>query len=185
VVRLRIDLSGFWLHCVGDWSLKFLCGGGDAFVTKHRRFERCEMILQEPFLTKVVNICDGDTITVAAWGQKVRIRIAWIDAPEDGQPGSREAREELKGLILDGLVKVQIMEADCYGRYISRVWTEEGKEINEAMLASGWAVYYAPKFRSEYHQRVEREARERRVGVWGFHGFQMPKAFRQAKRRRR
>jgi micrococcal nuclease len=143
------------------------------------------MILQESFLTKVVKICDGDTITVQELGKNVRIRIAWIDAPEDGQPGCREAREELKGLIGGGLVKVQTMETDCYGRYISRVWTEKGKDINEAMLESGWAVYYAPKFKSEYHQRIEREARERGVGVWGFHGFQFPKAFRQAKRRRR
>lgn len=143
------------------------------------------MILQEPFLTKVVKICDGDTLVVLALGEKIRIRLAWIDAPEDGQPGCREAFEEMKGLIGGGPVLVSTLSEDCYGRYISRVWNDRGKEINEQMLVSGWAVYYAPKFKSEYHQRVEREARERQVGVWGFHGFQMPKAFRQAKRRRR
>ncbi len=41
------------------------------------------------------NVIDGDTIRIDG----VRVRLFGIDAPERGQPGSREATEHLRRLI--------------------------------------------------------------------------------------
>jgi endonuclease YncB( thermonuclease family) len=44
---------------------------------------------------RVVRVSDGDTITILASGNReVRVRLAWIDAPEKG----RDSQTSLAGL---------------------------------------------------------------------------------------
>jgi endonuclease YncB( thermonuclease family) len=41
----------------------------------------------ESFIGKVVNVSDGDTVTVPDENKRIRVRINGIDAPEKGRKG--------------------------------------------------------------------------------------------------
>ena len=76
---------------------------------------------------EVVNVSDGDTITVRANGKEDRIRFCGIDAPEvshgnkSGQPLGDESRQMLRSLIgaAGNQVIVSSVERDRYGRLVA------------------------------------------------------------------
>jgi endonuclease YncB( thermonuclease family) len=51
------------------------------------------------YLGKVLAVADGDTFTMDSDGEKVRVRICGIDAPERGQPGYGQAAGVLANMI--------------------------------------------------------------------------------------
>ena len=51
----------------------------------------------------VLSVGDGDTITITNGAQKIRVRLACIDAPETSQtPYGMESRQALQKLLLIG-----------------------------------------------------------------------------------
>ena len=93
----------------------------------------------------VESVYDGDTLQVITpEGTKLRVRLAWIDAPETakpqipGQPYGREAAEYLRRLVLGQTVTVHIVDTDRYRRMVAIVICGE-MNINEAMIAAGLA----------------------------------------------
>ena len=86
-------------------------------------------------------IADGDTLEV----DSIRIRLALIDAPEQGQPGSVEARDFVTRLCpVGGRATVDqddIQLTDNYGRVIAVVWCS-GKNLNAELIHAGLAKIY-------------------------------------------
>lgn len=116
-------------------------------------------------LTGYARLIDGDSFTLA--GDEVR--LDGIDAPEGRQTCTREgkswpcgevARRELARLIGGRQIACGGVRRDQHGRVLARC-RAGGIELNEAMVRSGYAVSFGPRYR-----RVEREARERRSGLW-------------------
>jgi micrococcal nuclease len=61
----------------------------------------------------VLSIGDGDTITINQNGEKVKVRLGWIDAPEMKQaPYGEAARNQLKSLLPIG-IPITVREIDC------------------------------------------------------------------------
>ena len=52
---------------------------------------------------KVTKIIDGDTFETASW--KKPVRLANVDAPKKGKPGSAKAKEALRKMIQGEEVK--------------------------------------------------------------------------------
>ena len=84
-------------------------------------------------------IIDGDTIDVAIdvgfhFSTRQRLRLLDYDTPERGEPGFREASDQLATLLAagDGRLTVSTVRQDSFGRWLSRV-TCAGVDINEAM----------------------------------------------------
>ena len=134
---------------------------------------------------------DGDGLTFAepdGEGNRVRLRLWGIDAPEfPRQPLGFEAREQLIALIAapGGVrrkgrnvevtvkagvtarvhrvgIKGEVKESDKYGRTLVSLHDAEGRCINEAMVASGFAWRY---FDDGAYSEAQRKAEAAMVGV--------------------
>ncbi|MDR0828336.1 MAG: thermonuclease family protein [Desulfovibrio sp.] len=71
----------------------------------------------------MVAVADGDTITVepARGGDRVKIRLHGIDAPERKQPYGETARGFVSNSVLFKQVDVQPRDRDRYGRTVAIV----------------------------------------------------------------
>ena len=58
---------------------------------------------QEPNIrARCIGVTDGDTLKVLTADQQLlRIRLAWIDCPEKGQPFSQRAKEAMSELVFE------------------------------------------------------------------------------------
>jgi endonuclease YncB( thermonuclease family) len=121
----------------------------------------------------VLSIGDGDTISVLERGQKLKVRLACIDAPETAQtPFGVASRNQLKALLpLGSTVSLRVQAVDRYGRSVAEVI---GKgTVNLAMVQAGQAFVYRQYLgrcdRGAY-LAAERQAQAQRLGVWAVPG---------------
>lgn len=106
------------------------------------------------YQAEVIGVYDGDTITVVLdlgmrITRKASCRLVGIDTPEirTKTAGEKEAaykaRDRVRDLILDKQVTIQsISKPDKYGRLLVRVWTEDGRCVNDLLIAEEHAVPY-------------------------------------------
>jgi endonuclease YncB( thermonuclease family) len=111
----------------------------------------------------VVSVGDGDTLRVRKAGQTITIRLACIDAPESSQkPHGAQASQALKALVPIGSgIDLRIKTTDRYGRSIAEI-TRGGRNINQALVASGAAFVYWQYIKGcdrQTYSRLETEAR--------------------------
>ncbi|HEX6031074.1 MAG TPA: thermonuclease family protein [Tepidiformaceae bacterium] len=126
---------------------------------------------------EVTRVVDGDTIHVELNGVDERVRYIGIDAPEehaDGgpEPFADEATAANASLVGDKRVCLErdTSERDRYGRLLRYAWLEDGRMVNEALVAAGLAeaVEYRPdtKYESSILEPAEARARSERRGIW-------------------
>lgn len=142
--------------------------------------EQSEFILVE-------RVIDGDTFKMAG-GE--RVRLLGIDTPEKFQSGkldkdSKKSGQDKKTIqtlgqmasdyvkkLAEGkkvrLVKEPGTDKDKYGRSLRYVYLEDGTLINAKILQDGYAnVYPTPISKIDEFRKYEREAREKKRGLWG------------------
>jgi endonuclease YncB( thermonuclease family) len=154
-----------------------------------RRFAWVLLFFASPALAATVSgpakIVDGDTLEIAG----KRIRLFGIDAPEATQTCDRDrqawacgqtAAERLRGLIGNSSVTCDGNELDQYGRLVA-VCTLAGVDLNQAMVADGWAVAFRQY--SEAYVADEARARAAKRGLWAS-SFEMPQDYRAEERER-
>ena len=139
----------------------------------------------------VQKVSDGDTVTlITRDGTKLRVRLYGIDAPEvqhekkPGQPFGEEAKRALAGKVLRKEVTLTIQDTDQYKRVVGIIKIGN-RNINEEMVREGWAWAYREYLRGPYVSEfinAEREARERKLGLWQQSNPQPPWEFRKANR---
>ncbi|MEX0272698.1 thermonuclease family protein [Leptolyngbyaceae cyanobacterium UHCC 1019] len=128
---------------------------------------------------EVVNVVDGETLTVKTEGKKDLIRLCGINAPELGQPVGNDAREKLRLLVSAAGSQVIVVpsERNRDGQLLADIFvsagkgTEEEKLLNYEMVQAGMARHY-----KEYSDRcpngseiladAEKEAKSKQVGLW-------------------
>lgn len=130
-----------------------------------------------PYTVEAVGrIVDGDTLELAS-GAKVR--LIGVNTPEvhgKTEHYGREASEFTKNRLLDRTVYLfpDVSDTDRYGRLLRYLFIAgDPVMFNETLLSEGYAnvmtvppdVAYSKKF-----VRLEREAREKGVGLWGQSG---------------
>ena len=79
---------------------------------------------------KVTKVIDGDTFQTAS--RKHSVRLANVNAPEKGKPGSTKATQALKNLIQGQQVQINTVARDQYGRSVANVKVGS-KSVNKAM----------------------------------------------------
>jgi endonuclease YncB( thermonuclease family) len=107
----------------------------------------------ETFSAKVIVVMDGDTVMVLREsGQKLKIRLANIDAPEVGhagmggappnsqkdQPYGKQSRDSLLEMLGRKQVQIDSRAIDKYGRVIGLV-SVDGLDVNQAQVKRGYA----------------------------------------------
>jgi hypothetical protein len=116
----------------------------------------------------VLSIGDGDTISVREGSQRIKVRLACIDAPETSQsPYGMEARKKLQGLLPVGSqVTLKTKTTDRYGRTVSEV-LKGSANINQSLVGSGNAFVYWQYISGcdrQTYSRLENDARLKRLG---------------------
>jgi micrococcal nuclease len=137
---------------------------------------------------RVVEVNDGDTISVLFDGNRERVRLIGIDAPELQQkPWGQRARGHLKELLstLRWTVSLEfdIEKRDQYGRLLAYIWTSDRGLINVQMLKDGYAMLYTfpPNIRYvDEFKKAQDEARSKGLGIWGRGGLkETPRGYRK------
>ena len=132
----------------------------------------------------VLSVGDGDTITITNGAQKIRVRLACIDAPETSQtPYGTESRQALQKLLPIGAeVTVHTKTTDRYGRTVGEI-LKGSTNINQSLVGSGNAFVYWQYISGcdrQTYSRLENDARLRRLGVWSVPGgIQRPWEYRR------
>jgi endonuclease YncB( thermonuclease family) len=115
---------------------------------------------------QVVGISDGDTLTVQTDdNQRVRVRLAGIDAPEHDQPYGTAATRSLAALALNRTVRVRRVAEDDYGRMVGVV-VADGRDLDAEQVRRGMAWVYRRYSRSRRLYALEAEAKQARRGLW-------------------
>ncbi len=118
---------------------------------------------------RVEYVTDGDTVRVRRLdnGRILRVRLAMIDAPEDGQLFYQESTDYLES-IAGGqtFTLVVVQPSDRYGRVVGILAVSDAPSINRQMVAAGWAFYYSQYDQDDRIRQAENEARTWRRGMW-------------------
>ena len=132
----------------------------------------------QPGLYQVVEVNDGDTITVKTNGRQERVRLIGIDTPEKNHPEkpvqcyAEAASKRLSELIGDSGVSLQAdpqnTNRDRYDRLLRYVYLPSGVMLNRVMIAEGYAFAYLafPHSRLDEFEALERTARDSGAGLW-------------------
>jgi len=120
------------------------------------------------FSARVSKVVDGDSLEVEYAGQKIKLRLWGIDAPERRQPYGKEARVSLAAMVNGRRVEIQAKDIDAYHRLVALVWVD-GYSVNEEMVRHGAAWVYRRYCREQicdHWQRLQDNARSTRRGLW-------------------
>jgi endonuclease YncB( thermonuclease family) len=150
----------------------------------------------------VTRVVDGDTLVLDD-GEK--LRLIGVDTPETKDPRrpvqyfGREATNFTKQFVEGKKVRVEFDPAnsatahkDKYGRTLGYVFREDGKFLNAEIISRGFGHAYTRypfKHASEF-RALEKQARERNVGLWndastGAAPLRMPRLFQRKSCRQR
>lgn len=133
---------------------------------------------------KVVRIADGDTFTLLNEENKqVRVRLYGIDCPENKQDFSQVAKKFTSDKIFEKVVKVEVQNMDHYGRIVGIVILPDRKILNEELLKAGLAWHYKYYDKTEKFAKLERIAKQGKVGLWRHKNPIPPWDFRKIKRK--
>ena len=76
----------------------------------------------DTLLGKVINVADGDTITILdGTNTQHKIRLAGIDAPEKRQAFGNISKQSLAEMVAGQSVAVDWVKVDRYGRKVGKV----------------------------------------------------------------
>lgn len=114
---------------------------------------------------EVVGVIDGDTIDVLVDDEPIRIRLDGIDAPERGQAFGSRAKKALSDAVFGKDVRVIEVDTDRYGRVVGRVYLRR-RDVSLAMVNAGLAWHYTQFSDDEGLAEAQRQARDKRLGLW-------------------
>jgi endonuclease YncB( thermonuclease family) len=126
----------------------------------------------ETLAGRVVWIDDGDSLALRDdWGQRFRVRLRGIDAPERAQAYADVSRRNLSRLVRGRVVTVSYEGVDKYGRLLGWVHVDDGVSVNLLQVQAGLAWHYAIPGRpwtadDDLLARAEHEASLARRGLW-------------------
>lgn len=128
-----------------------------------------------------VRVLDGDTAEIlTADKQRIRVRLANIDAPEKSQAFGQRSKENLTDLIAGKQVDVLDQGGDQYGRRIGRIYVGN-TEANVEQVRAGMAWVYTRYNHDPALPVIQAQARQNRKGLWADPNPVQPWNFRHNK----
>lgn len=158
-------------------------GGGDLMKNKNSESKAKEKTTQVDSKVNIIkgiitHVSDGDTVVLTDEdGEKYKVRLNGIDAPEMGQSYGEESKAFLESLVLDKVVEVDEIGVDQYKRVLG-VLSVEGKDVNKAMLENGMAWQYKYNKDQSYRDLMDK-ARRQKINLWSDPNAQDPHTWRK------
>jgi len=122
---------------------------------------------KETIIGKVVSIIDGDTFKLLSKDSiQIKVRLANIDCPEKKQPFSTKAKQFVSDAIFSKTVTINVLKKDRYRRYISNVIYNDSLILNYELVKQGLAWHYVKYSKDTVLQKLEDEAKLKRIGLW-------------------
>jgi endonuclease YncB( thermonuclease family) len=119
--------------------------------------------------------------------QQLRVRIAWIDAPEKSQAFGSRAKQAMSELLFGKDVELEPYTIDRYGRLVAVVYVD-GVDAGLELLKQGMAWVYdryvseaSPEIRASY-RAAQAAAQSGKLGLWQDPEPVPPWLYRAAKR---
>ena len=119
----------------------------------------------------VIEVSDGDNITVSNQKRPVRVKLLGVDAPEKTQAFDEVATRHLRDLILNKFVTVQYSGLGQHGVLIGKVLFHD-LDIGAQMIRDGVA-WFDPNNKGtlseaecEIYRQSEEAARKEKRGLW-------------------
>ncbi|WP_199737889.1 thermonuclease family protein [Legionella septentrionalis] len=126
----------------------------------------CFSVQAKTITGEVIKIADGDTLTILTnTKQQERIRLIEIDAPEKHQAFGNKSRQSLAALCFKQLVVIHYDNRDRYGRILGRVFCN-GIDANKDQIRNGMAWVYVKYAKDNSLFAIEKEARNKKIGLW-------------------
>jgi len=131
------------------------------------------------FVWLVTKVVDGDTIWVEGEGERLKVRLIGVDAPETVHPtrevecygpeSSEFAKDTLAGTLVAIVTDASQGEEDKYGRSLAHVFLPNGQLFQELLVSGGYGYEYT--FDQPYKYRdvlieAEQQARLNGAGLW-------------------
>jgi endonuclease YncB( thermonuclease family) len=113
----------------------------------------------------VIQVPDGDSLTIVLKGEMVRARLAEIDAPEGQQPFSDRSKKSLFDMCFWVEAELTPVTKDEYGRILARVKCN-GVDVNSEQVKRGLAWVYDDSKDTALHE-LQAKARAAGRGLWG------------------
>ncbi|WP_307864636.1 thermonuclease family protein [Allobranchiibius sp. CTAmp26] len=131
-------------------------------------------------LVPVLSVIDGDTIAVRIDGVRRKIRLIGVDTPETRKPNTpvqcfgKQASSEMQSLVQSRSVRLQADpsqgDVDKYGRSLRYVFTADGRNVAQTLIAGGFGREYTYDTAYRYQapfRAAESAARRTHAGLWG------------------
>jgi endonuclease YncB( thermonuclease family) len=119
----------------------------------------------------VLSIYDGDTMTVRCSGEKIKVRLYCIDAPEMAQkPWGTMSRDHLRQ-VTGPSVRLVGHDHDRYGRMVGEVYSGD-TNLNLLQVRSGNAAEYDRYCHDNHYRSAEEGAHKAGIGIWAADGLQ-------------
>lgn len=131
----------------------------------------------------IIKVYDGDTLTILHNGEKFKVRLYGIDAPESNQSYGKEATSHLLTLCPIGSnATLKIKDKDKYNRIVAIVFCND-IDVNANLVENGFAWAY--KEYSNAYTHLEIKARLAHKGLWKDSNPIKPSVFRKQENLRR
>jgi endonuclease YncB( thermonuclease family) len=91
-------------------------------------------------------------------GQKLKVRLADIDAPEKDQPFGQQSRDSLLEMVGKKQVQIDSRAVDQYGRTVGLI-TLDGRNVNQEQVKRGMAWAYSYNHNDKTYLSLQSDAR--------------------------
>ncbi len=119
----------------------------------------------ETYSARVIAVMDGDTVMVLRGSQKIKVRLAEIDAPEKAQTFGKQSRESLLEMVGKKQVQIDSQAVDQYGRTVGSI-SVDGRNVNQEQVKRGMAWEYSHFHSDKTYIALQNEAQQSRRGLW-------------------
>jgi micrococcal nuclease len=135
---------------------------------------------------KVVAVKDGDTVVILLSGKtQETLRLADVDCPENGQAFGKNAKQFTSSQVFGKTVIFYRIGKDRYRRTIAKVFYENDKYLSAEIIKAGFGWWYFKASRNMELQKLQDQAKERKLGLWTDKNAVAPWDFRDSKKKKK
>ncbi len=115
----------------------------------------------------VLDVLEGDLLSILHQGKRIKVRLSDIDCPEVDQAFYNEAMKFSAILVYSGPVRIDVKELDEQGRAVGEVvLLDKRLNLNKELVKAGLAWWQWKKSDDSSYGELEVIAREMKIGLW-------------------